>query len=97
MPHITFNLKKAKCPSVSLNGSPIPQSAVVKYHGIHSDQRLTWAAHIINKNIDILNKKLEDFNIFKYKIINRYKIRKLSIRWPKAWSAFTIAKEIYEK
>lgn len=30
---------------------------------------------VINKNIDILNKKLEDFNIFKYRIINRYKIR----------------------
>ena len=30
---------------------------------------------VINKNIDILNKKLEDFNIFQYKVINRYKIR----------------------
>ena len=47
--HITFTLKKAKCPSVSLNGSPIPQTAVVKYLGMHLDQRLTWAPHIINK------------------------------------------------
>ena len=29
---------------------------------------------------DILNKKLEDFNIFKYKIINRYKIRNLIVK-----------------
>lgn len=35
---------------------------------------------VINKNIDILNKKLEDFNIFKYKIINRYKIRNLIVK-----------------
>lgn len=34
---------------------------------------------VINKNIDILNKKLEDFNIFKYKIINRYMDIKLEI------------------
>ena len=26
---------------------------------------------VINKNIDILNKKLEDFNIFKYRIIHK--------------------------
>ena len=47
--HITFTLKKAKYPSVSLNGSPIPQTAVVKYLGMHLDQRLIWAPHIINK------------------------------------------------
>ena len=27
----------------------------------------------LNEKIDILNKKLEDFDVFKYKIINRYK------------------------
>ena len=45
----TFTLKKAKCPFGSLNGSPIPQTAVVKYLGIHLDQRLKWAPHSINK------------------------------------------------
>ena len=35
---------------------------------------------VINKNIDILNKKLEDFNIFKHRIINRYKIRNLIVK-----------------
>lgn len=34
----------------------------------------------INKKIDILNKKLQEFNIFKYKIINRYKIRNLIVK-----------------
>ena len=34
----------------------------------------------INKKIDILNSKLEDFNIFKYKIINRYKIKNLIVK-----------------
>lgn len=34
---------------------------------------------VINKNTDILNKKLGDFNIFKYKIINRYMDIKLEI------------------
>ena len=48
--HITFTLKKAKCPSVSLNDRPIPQTAVVKYLGIHLDQRLTYAPHIIKEN-----------------------------------------------
>ena len=33
-----------------MNGSPIPQTAVVKYFGMHLDQRLTWAPHIINKS-----------------------------------------------
>ena len=48
--HISFTLKKnAKCTSVSLNVSPIPQTAMVKYLGIHLAQRLTWATHIINK------------------------------------------------
>ena len=39
-PHITFTLKKVKCPSVSLNGSAIFQTEVVRYRGIHLDQRL---------------------------------------------------------
>ena len=47
--HITFTLKIAECPSVSLHGSPIPQIALVKYLGMHLDQRLTWVPHIINK------------------------------------------------
>lgn len=34
---------------------------------------------VINKNTGILNKKLGDFNIFKYKIINRYMDIKLEI------------------
>ena len=32
------------------------------------------------KKIDILNKKLEDFDAFKYKIINRYKIKNLILK-----------------
>ena len=44
--HITFIFKKkAKCPSVSLNGSPIPPTAVVKYLSMHLDQGLT-TSHI---------------------------------------------------
>ena len=35
---------------------------------------------IINEKIDILNKKLEDFDVFKYKIINRYKIKNLILK-----------------
>ena len=35
---------------------------------------------LMNGYLDILNKKLEDFNIFKYKIINRYKIRNLIVK-----------------
>ena len=35
---------------------------------------------IINEKIDILNKKLEDFDVFKYKIINRYKIKNLIVK-----------------
>lgn len=34
----------------------------------------------INKKIDVLNKKLKDFNIFKYKIVNRIKIRDLIVK-----------------
>ena len=48
--HITFPLKKSKRPSVSLNGSSIPQTAVVKYLGIHLDQHLAQAPHILNKS-----------------------------------------------
>lgn len=47
--HITFTLKKTKCPTVSLNNRPVPQAVVVKYLGIHLDQRLTWQTHIFNK------------------------------------------------
>ena len=35
---------------------------------------------VINNKLDILNKKLEDFDIFKYKIVNRYKIRNLIVK-----------------
>lgn len=35
---------------------------------------------IINEKINILNKKLEDFDVFKYKIINRYKIKNLIVK-----------------
>ena len=35
---------------------------------------------IINEKIDILNKKLQEFDIFQYKIINRYKIKNLIVK-----------------
>ena len=44
--HITFTLRKNDCPSVSLNGSSLPQSKHVKYLGLYIDRRLTWGEHI---------------------------------------------------
>lgn len=35
---------------------------------------------IINKKIDILNSRLKNFDIFKYKIINRFKIKNLIVK-----------------
>ena len=42
--HITFTIKKIPF------GLQFPQTAVAKYLGIHLDQHLTWAPHILNKS-----------------------------------------------
>ena len=40
---------KDKCPSVTINGQPLPQAESTKYLGIHLDRTLTWKKHIISK------------------------------------------------
>lgn len=47
--HITFTLRKNKCPTVHINNNPIVQVESVKYLGIHLDKRLTWKHHILAK------------------------------------------------
>jgi hypothetical protein len=44
--HITFTTRKAICPQVSINNSPIPIKQDVKYLGLHLDKKLTWSTHI---------------------------------------------------
>ena len=47
--HITFSLRRGKCPPVNINQTDVPQVESVKYLGIHFDRRLTWKAHVSSK------------------------------------------------
>jgi hypothetical protein len=47
--HITFTLRKGYCPAVNINQTIIPQTAVVKYLGLHFNCRLNWKEHIATK------------------------------------------------
>ena len=47
--HVTFTLRKQKCPNVNLNDIQIPQSDSARYLGIHLDNKLTWKHHILTK------------------------------------------------
>lgn len=38
--HITFPLRKADCPTITLNNEPLPTRREVKYLGMHLDRRL---------------------------------------------------------
>ena len=49
--HITFTIRKGKCPPIRINQTTIPQGSTVKYLGLHLDSKLTWREHITkNKN-----------------------------------------------
>lgn len=58
--HITFTLRKQKCPPVYINNIEVPQSSCVKYLGIHLDCKLNWRDHIKKKRkqIDLKMKDL---------------------------------------
>lgn len=51
--HITFSLRKGKCPPVRLGDEILPHSECVKYLGFHLDRRLTWKYHIKQKRDQI--------------------------------------------
>lgn len=51
--HITFTLRRGKCPPVKLGNDLLPESEIVKYLGFHLDKRLTWANHIKKKRDEI--------------------------------------------
>lgn len=54
--HITFTLRSATCPQVSLNNINIPQVNQVKYLGMIIDRRLTWKNHIWSKRLHLNSK-----------------------------------------
>lgn len=58
--HVTFTLRKGDCPTLYLNGDPIPKSSKVKYLGLHLDKRLTWKHHVKAKreHLNIKTKKM---------------------------------------
>jgi len=43
---ITFTTNHIVCPQTTIYNIPIPTTIEVTYLGLHSDQRLTWQAHI---------------------------------------------------
>ena len=47
--HITFTLRNANCPAISINQTVLPQVESVKYLGLHSDCKLNWKEHIAKK------------------------------------------------
>lgn len=51
--HVTFALRKDKCPSINLNQVTIQQQEVIKYLGLHLDSRLNWKHHITKKRKQI--------------------------------------------
>lgn len=73
--HITFTLKLAPCPAVTLFGIQIPPSSNVKYLGLTLDRRLTWAQNIQAK-ISQLDSRLQ---MLKTLIVNN-KYSKLNIK-----------------
>lgn len=50
---ITFTTKRSTCPPVTINNAPIPVKTVVKYLGLHLDQKLTWKTHIKAKRTQL--------------------------------------------
>jgi hypothetical protein len=44
--HVTFTLRKGKCPAVKINQIYIPQKTTARYLGLHLDNKLTWRNHI---------------------------------------------------
>lgn len=51
--HITFTLRKERCPTVTINQETIPQADAVKYLGLHLDSKLNWKEHITKKRKQI--------------------------------------------
>jgi hypothetical protein len=51
--HITFTLRKGRCPPVTINNLEIPIAAVTKYLGMHLDHKLSWRDHIVMKRKQI--------------------------------------------
>jgi hypothetical protein len=47
---VTFTTRKAICPQVSINNSPVPIKEEIKYLGLHLDKQLTWRKHIKAKS-----------------------------------------------
>jgi hypothetical protein len=47
--HMTFTLKKGKCPPIRINNIVIHQKEQVKYLGITLDSKLTWKLHLQTK------------------------------------------------
>jgi hypothetical protein len=43
--HITFTLRKAQCPPVFINQTPLSTASVVRYLGLYMDKKLTWNPH----------------------------------------------------
>jgi hypothetical protein len=46
---VTFNMRHATFPTVTVNDVQLPQSDEVKYLGLHLYRRLTWHKHIFAK------------------------------------------------
>jgi hypothetical protein len=53
---IAFTTKRRTCPQITINNAPIPVQSEVKYLGLHTDQKLTWKAHIQTKKMQLTTK-----------------------------------------
>ena len=51
--HITFALRKGRCPPVTINNVEIPTATVTRYLGMHLDHKLSWRDHIVMKRKQI--------------------------------------------